>query len=218
MGYPLQFADGRHVSFCLGKIVCVGRNYAEHAKELNNPLPSEPILFIKPESSAVPLKNIVTIPENDCHYETELAVLIGSPLSDAKEDQVKKAIAGIGLALDLTRRELQSELKAKGYPWEIAKSFDGACPLTDFVSVGNLSALDQLTFSLEINGDQRQSGCSADMLTPILPLIAFMSQFFTLKPGDVILTGTPKGVGELHHGDQLRLNLDGKYLFEARVA
>jgi len=128
MSYRITFTNGQEFEFPLGKVVCVGRNYAAHAKELNNPIPTEPILFIKPESSVVTLSRPVSIPSSDCHYEAEIAVLIGETLSSASEEKVAHSIAGLGLALDLTRRELQSKLKEKSHPWEVAKSFDGACP------------------------------------------------------------------------------------------
>ena len=170
-------------------------------------MPTEPILFIKPESSAVSIGEDLRVPSSDCHYETEVSILIGAELSSADESQARKAIVGVGLGLDLTRRSLQSKLKEKSHPWEIAKSFDGACPLTDFVKSDQFTDLANLQFSLHINGELKQSGDSSDMLNPIIPLIMHMSSFFTLKPGDVILTGTPKGVGELKAGDSLDLNL-----------
>jgi len=217
MTYPLFFTDGSQFSHTLGKIVCVGRNYAEHAKELNNPIPAVPILFIKPESSAVPLNNELVIPSSDCHYETEISILIGSSLSSASEEEVEAAIVGVGLGLDLTRRALQSKLKEKSHPWELAKSFDGACPLTDFAKADQFSDLTKLHFSLYINDELKQSGNSEDMLNPIVPLIAHMSIYFTLKPGDIILTGTPKGVGELRSSDLLKLNLMDKVKVNTKV-
>lgn len=195
----------------LGKIVCVGRNYAAHAKELNNPIPSEPILFIKPASSAVPVSPEFSIPQTQgsVHHELEIAILIGQPLANANETEVAGAIAGIGLGLDLTLRDVQAKLKEKGHPWERAKSFDGACPLTDFVSVKEIAEVDwqSLALKLEKNGQLQQQGSSADMLFAILPLIAHMSEHFSLQPGDVILTGTPAGVGPLAAGDQLSCEL-----------
>jgi len=202
----------------LGKIVCVGRNYAAHAKELNNPIPSEPILFIKPASSAVDLGPSFSIPENQgsVHHELEIAILIGQPLVNADETEVVGAIAGIGLGLDLTLRDVQAKLKEKGHPWERAKSFDGACPLTGFVSVVQFSNDDwqSIGLTLEKNGQLQQQGSSADMLFAILPLIAHMSENFSLQPGDVILTGTPAGVGPLEIGDNLsaELSLGNKIL------
>jgi 2-keto-4-pentenoate hydratase/2-oxohepta-3-ene-1,7-dioic acid hydratase in catechol pathway len=191
----------------LGKIVCVGRNYAAHAKELNNPIPSEPILFIKPASSAVPFAPVFTICEDQgsVHYELEIAILIGKTLTNATPAQVAAGIAGVGLALDLTLRDLQATLKEKGHPWERAKSFDGACPMTDFVSIDSSKPADwqALELILEKNGQIQQQGRSADMLFSILPLIAHMSENFSLQPGDVVLTGTPAGVGPLTIGDDL---------------
>lgn len=193
--------------YSLGKIVCVGRNYAAHAKELNNPIPNSPILFIKPASSGVSVTPDFVIPEGQgsVHHELEIAILIGKPLTCANEDQVADSIAGIGLGLDLTLRDVQDRLKEKGHPWERAKSFDGACPLTKFVSNHGLTQTDWRTLELKLekNGNIQQQGSSADMLFPILPLIAHMSEHFSLQPGDVILTGTPAGVGPLEVGDQL---------------
>lgn len=195
----------------LGKIVCVGRNYAAHAKELNNPVPSTPILFIKPASSKVPFGPSFTIPKDQghVHHELEIAILIGKPLTHATQQQVADSIVGMGLGLDLTLRDVQDTLKEKGHPWERAKSFDGACPLTDFVSVESINQSDwqALELILEKNGEIQQKGSSADMLFAILPLIAHMSEHFSLQPGDVILTGTPAGVGPLAVGDQLKCQL-----------
>jgi len=199
--------DQQRYSHTLGKVVCVGRNYAAHAKELNNPIPSSPILFIKPGSSAVPFAPSFSIPADQgrVHYELEIAILIGQPLKNATQQQVADGIAGIGLGLDLTLRELQAQLKEQGHPWERAKSFDGACPMTDFVSIEASNAADWQTLELilEKNGQVQQQGSSADMLFPILPLIAHMSENFSLQAGDVILTGTPAGVGPLAVGDDL---------------
>jgi 2-keto-4-pentenoate hydratase/2-oxohepta-3-ene-1,7-dioic acid hydratase in catechol pathway len=199
--------DQQFYPHTLGKVVCVGRNYAAHAKELNNPIPSSPILFIKPSSSAVPFAPSFSIPEDQgsVHYELEIAILIGQPLKNATPEQVAGGIAGIGLGLDLTLRELQAKLKEQGHPWERAKSFDGACPITDFVSIeaSNVADWQSLELMLEKNGQLQQQGSSADMLFPILPLIAHMSENFSLQAGDVILTGTPAGVGPLAVGDDL---------------
>jgi 2-keto-4-pentenoate hydratase/2-oxohepta-3-ene-1,7-dioic acid hydratase in catechol pathway len=216
MPYTAKFVDGSDFEAPITKVVCVGRNYAEHAKELNNPIPSEPILFIKPESSVVSLTQDFSIPETDCHYEAEVAVLIGRELCHAGVEEVEKGIVGLGLALDLTRRDLQSKLKEKSHPWEIAKSFDGACPLSDFVPVEECGPLSDIEFTLHINDELRQHGRSSDMLNPIVPLIAHMSAFFTLRPGDVVLTGTPKGVGQLRKGDALSLELKPNYTFSSR--
>jgi len=218
--YSHHFVDGTAFPFPLGKIVCVGRNYAEHARELNNPVPTTPLLFIKPATAAVAMEAPIRLPRDrgDVHFETELAILIGRQLQNARTEDVGVAIAGYGLALDLTLRELQSQLKEKGHPWEVAKSFDGACPLSAFVPADHMPPLGgDLDFSLEIDGAPRQRGHSRDMLNPIAPLIAHMSSHFTLNPGDVILTGTPQGVGPLQPGQKLRLQLGGKLEINTEV-
>lgn len=211
MPFVPQFTDGQPFTHLLGKIVCVGRNYADHAKELNNPVPSAPILFIKPSTSAVSFDAPLEPPfsRGQVHYEAELALLIGEPLTHATQDDAERAIVGIGMALDLTLRDVQTQLKEKGHPWEIAKGFDGACPLSGFLPLSRVPNWNALAFRLEINGEERQFGEGADMLFPIPTLVAEMSRHFTLEPGDVILTGTPAGVGELPRGAQLRMTLTG---------
>lgn len=221
MPFTLRFTDGRAFDHTLGKIVCVGRNYAEHAHELNNPVPEAPLLFIKPATSAVALEEPVTVPSarGEVHFETELALLIGQPLREASEAQVRAAIVGMGLALDLTLRDVQAKLKEKGYPWELAKGFDGACPLSRFIPVEGQSVdWQDVRFSLDIDGEARQRGHSRDMLFPIVPLIAEMSRSFTLEPGDVVLTGTPKGVGPLPGGARLSLAIESSPAVEDRLA
>ena len=220
MSYQHQYVDGTHIHFPMGKVVCIGRNYAEHARELNNPLPTEPLLFIKPGSCVVPLEDGFSIPEGRgaVHYEAEIAVLIGKPLSPSPdEEEVRDAISGFAPALDLTLREVQARLKEKGYPWEIAKSFDGACVLAPFVPGDAVEELCDIGIRLSIDGEVRQDGNSRDMLNPILPLIQHICGHFSLQPGDVILTGTPVGVGPLHKGDELVLELVGHSRFVSRV-
>jgi 2-keto-4-pentenoate hydratase/2-oxohepta-3-ene-1,7-dioic acid hydratase in catechol pathway len=220
MTYQHQYLDGTRIHFPLGKVVCVGRNYAEHARELNNPVPSEPLLFIKPGSCVVPLDDSFSIPaeRGAVHYEAEIAVLIGKPLSKTPDaEEVLDAISGFAPALDLTLREVQDQLKAKGYPWEVAKSFDGACVLAPFVPGDALTDLTDIGIRLSLNGVVRQDGNSRDMLNPILPLIQHICGQFSLQAGDVVLTGTPAGVGKLADGDQLELELVGQAGFTTRV-
>lgn len=205
--FHASYISGKPFENPITKVVCVGRNYAEHARELNNPVPDTPILFVKPETSVVSLEDSFSIPESDCHYESEIAILIGKELTNASLDQVEASISGLGIALDLTKRGLQSELKKKSHPWELAKAFDGACPLSGFIPYSDSISLTNLSFSLEINGETRQEGLSGDMITPIIPLIAYISQHFTLRSGDVVLTGTPKGVGTLKINDEIVLTL-----------
>lgn len=205
--------DGAISALPVGKVVCVGRNYAEHAKELNNPIPTEPILFLKPATALVPMASdwMIPIDRGSCHIETEMALLIGKPLTRALESDCLAAIAGVGIGYDLTLRERQSALKEKGHPWEVAKAFDGSCPLSDFMAV---DGLDWSTMKLQLvrNGELQQDGCSGDMITPVAQLLAFISQHFTLLPGDVVLTGTPAGVGPIAVGDHLRASLNGDAL------
>lgn len=206
-----QFTDGQAFPHALGKVVCVGRNYADHAKELDNPVPSEPLLFIKPATSVVDIEQPLSPPfsQGDVHYETELALLVGETLTHATPDEAERAIVGIGLALDLTLRDVQTKLKEKGHPWEIAKGFDGSCPLSKFLPLSRVPNWNALAFTLEVDGEARQHGEGSDMIFAIPSLVAEMSRHFTLEPGDVILTGTPAGVGELTRGTSLRLALTG---------
>ncbi|ATJ81250.1 fumarylacetoacetate hydrolase family protein [Halomonas beimenensis] len=219
MRFVPRFTDGRDFPQPLGKIVCVGRNYAEHARELDNPVPSEPLLFIKPATSAVRLEAPIALPleRGEVHYETEMALLIGESLTDATAAEAERGIVGIGLALDLTLRDVQSQLKAKGQPWEVAKAFDGACPLSDFLPLGEVPNWSALAFTLEVDGEERQHGHGSDMLFPVPELVAEMTRHFTLEPGDVVLTGTPAGVGPLPRGAELHLALTGGLEVVTRV-
>jgi len=211
--------DAQPQTLPVGKVVCVGRNYAEHARELNNPVPSEPVLFIKPSTALVKLEQRIAIPSQFgvCHFEAEMAVLIGERLTTCNEQQAASAIAGVGVALDLTLRELQSTLKEKSLPWEKAKAFDGACPMSAFVSLQNIEDLQSQQIKLRQNGELQQKSNSADMLTPVLPLLAYISQFFTLSPGDIVLTGTPAGVGPLAAGDSLEISLGDQIKVKTNV-
>ncbi|MCG6659808.1 fumarylacetoacetate hydrolase family protein [Halomonas campisalis] len=211
MRFVPRFTDGQEFPHALGKIVCIGRNYADHAQELDNPVPSEPLLFIKPSTSAVSLDAPLDAPfsQGEVHYEIELALLIGEELTHATTDEAERAIVGIGLGLDLTLRDVQTRLKEKGHPWEVAKAFDGACPLSPFLPLSRVPNWNALSFELEINGELRQRGEGSDMLFPVPTLVAEMSRHFTLQPGDVVLTGTPSGVGELPRGARLRMTLTG---------
>ena len=200
--------------------MCIGRNYAEHAKELDNPVPTEPLLFIKPGSCVGPLEGGFAIPteRGSVHYEAEIAVLIGKPLSaKPSREEVLDAISGFAPALDLTLRDKQAELKAKGLPWEIAKSFDGAAVIAPFVVSSTFADVTDIGIRLSINGELRQDGKSAQMLNPIVPMIQYMAGCFSLQAGDVILTGTPAGVGPLNVGDEVVLELAGVNRFESVV-
>lgn len=217
MYYPVL--NGHPFAHAVGKCVCVGRNYAAHAQELNNPIPSAPILFIKPADAVVPLQPSFAIPTDrgEVHHELEIAILIGKRLQQATTEQSLQAIAGIGLAIDLTLRDVQTTLKQKGHPWELAKAFDGACPVGEFISLPIGFDLTDVTLSLTINGELKQQGSSAAMLFSIVDLITYISQSFSLNPGDLILTGTPAGVGPLSIGDELQLSMGSDYHQIAKV-
>ena len=206
-----HIVDGQIVDLPLGKVVCVGRNYAAHARELNNPVPTEPVLFIKPNTALASLDHPVMIPVHlgACHFEAEMSILIGEPLTDCTEKQAESAILGVGIGLDLTLRDLQDTLKDSRLPWEKAKAFDSSSPVSALVSAQRLGDLQCQQIQLRQNQQLRQDGNSADMLTPVIPLLVYISQFFTLLPGDLVLTGTPQGVGPLAVGDQLELCLSG---------
>ncbi|WNN46570.1 fumarylacetoacetate hydrolase family protein [Winslowiella toletana] len=204
--------QGALLDFPVSKVVCVGSNYAKHIKEMGSATPTEPVIFIKPETAICDLRQPIAIPQEfgSVHHEIELAVLIGSTLKHASEEHVAKAIAGYGIALDLTLRDVQSELKKAGQPWEKAKGFDNSCPLSGFIAASEFAADPQNTeLKLLVNGEVRQHGSTSDMITKILPLIAYMSRYFTLRAGDVVITGTPEGVGPMASGDKLELSLGG---------
>jgi 2-keto-4-pentenoate hydratase/2-oxohepta-3-ene-1,7-dioic acid hydratase in catechol pathway len=220
MSYQHKYVDGTSIHFPMGKAVCVGRNYAEHAKELNNAVPSEPLLFIKPGSAVVALEGGFTIPADRgaVHYEAEIVILIGKPLSKSpSREEVLDAISGFAPGLDLTLRDVQTRLRDKGYPWEEAKSFDGAAVLAPFVSADSFADLTDIGIRLTINGEVRQDGNSRDMLNPIVPVIQHMAGCFSLQAGDVIMTGTPAGVGPLQAGDELVIELVGQKAFHSSV-
>ncbi|ESK54613.1 fumarylacetoacetate hydrolase family protein [Acinetobacter tjernbergiae] len=205
------------------KIVCVGRNYAEHAKELGNVIPDRAILFIKPPSSLGALAQGIRWNQalGECHYECEICLQIAHPLS--KEMDKAKALEAVGavtLGLDLTLRDLQSDLKAKGEPWERAKAFDGACLLGDWIEADEIGDLQELELILNINGIDRQHGFSKDMIWDFGALLVEISQSFSLEAGDVIMTGTPAGVGALKPNDQLTMKLitqSGEYDWDTFV-
>lgn len=201
------------------KIICIGRNYIEHAKELNNPVPSKPVFFMKPDT-AVLRKNLPFFyPEftNDLHHEVEIVVRISKIGKYIQEEFAHKHYEEIGLGIDFTARDLQAEQKKKGLPWEIAKAFDSSAPIGDFIPKSELGDLNQLSLSLKKNGETVQSGSSADMIFTIDKIIAYVSQFVSLKIGDLIFTGTPEGVGPVKIGDRLTGFLNDKEMFSFEV-
>lgn len=204
----------------IGKVVCVGRNYAAHARELGNEVPTSPLLFMKPASSVVTVRNPLIRPNpaifGETHYEAELCIQLAADLSNATAEQAKLAIGGVTLGLDLTLRDLQTKLKDKGQPWERAKCFDGACVLADWLDPQAFGDFTQVHYQLYINDALKQDGDSALMLFPVYELLAEISHAFSLQAGDVIMTGTPSGVGILQADDELRLVL-GAHEWRTRV-
>ncbi|ACH37678.1 fumarylacetoacetate hydrolase family protein [Citrifermentans bemidjiense Bem] len=196
---------GEAKEYRIGKILCIGRNYADHIKELGNETPERPVIFMKPASSVIGEGEEIVIPpySSDCHHEAELALLIGTGGSDIPPAEALGHLAGYGVAIDLTLRDVQAEQKKKGLPWEIAKGFDTACPLSDFVPAGAVADPQALTITLSVNGVKRQDGSTGLMIHRIPELISYLSSIFTLEPGDLVLTGTPAGVGPIKSGDSV---------------
>jgi len=195
------------------KIVCVGRSYADHAKELGNAISDRPVLFIKPPSSLITLQDGISWNENlgNCHYECEFTLRIDTLLKgETNPERALEAIGAVTLGLDLTLRDLQDDLKKKGHPWERAKAFDGSCILADWIDVSEVEDWNTVTFDFKVNDELRQKGDTSLLIFDIGYLLADISQTFTLEPGDVVMTGTPAGVAALASGDQLSLTLNGK--------
>ena len=221
--YRHRFVSTEEKNLPVGKVVCVGRNYAAHARELNNPIADEPVLFIKPGDCVVDFESPITIPggRGDVHHEVELTVLIGEAITaGASPQDCLSAIAGVGIGLDLTLRDIQAGLKEKRQPWEKAKVFFGACVLSPFVAPASFDGLADdaaVRFTLFKNDQIAQAGCSEEMLWPVSALLAYISEWFVLRPGDVVMTGTPSGVGPLSDGDRISVELDSVLRCEAVV-
>ncbi len=196
-------------SYPIGKIVCVGRNYAEHAKELGNEVPEKPVIFLKPTSAVIYSGDKIIHPSfsTDLHHETELVLLIGATVKDADDKKAEDVIIGYGVGLDMTLRDVQNELKKKGQPWTIAKGFDTSAVLSDFVSKQN----HKLTFNeeiiLKVNGKERQHEKLNKMIFTPVQIVKYISSLMTLEKGDLIFTGTPAGVGKVVKGDKLHAEI-----------
>ncbi|MBU6325095.1 MAG: fumarylacetoacetate hydrolase family protein [Bacteroidetes bacterium] len=200
------------------KIICIGRNYRDHALELKNDIPTEPVIFLKPDSALLLNNKPFFIPEfsNDVHHEIELVVRINKLGRHIETKFAHTYYDEIALGIDFTARDLQNELKKKGLPWELAKAFDQSALLSPFVALGEHNIQD-LHFTLEKNGQTVQTGHTADMLFSVNEIIAFVSQYFTLKIGDLIYTGTPAGVGPVAIGDRLTGYLEGVEMFYCNI-
>lgn len=187
------------------KIIAIGRNYAEHAKELNNPVPGVPVIFMKPDTALLKENKPFYHPDfsEDIHYECEVVLKISKEGKHISEKFAPNYFEEIALGIDFTARDLQSKLKEKSLPWELAKGFDGSAPVSNFLPKSQFADLHNLNFKLDINGEPRQQGNTSYMLFSFEYIIAFVSKYITLKKGDLIFTGTPQGVGKVSIGDKL---------------
>lgn len=201
------------------KIICIGRNYTEHIAELKNERPTEPVVFIKPDSAVLLKNNPFIIPEfsQDIHHEVEILVKIKKIGKYIDKKFAHTYYDEIGLGIDFTARDLQSKLKEKGLPWEIAKSFDGAAVIGNFLPKNSFKDSSDINFSLQKNGEVVQKGNTSFMLWKIDELIEYISKYFTLKIGDIIFTGTPAGVGRVEPNDVLKGFIESKELFSIKV-
>lgn len=186
-------------------IFCIGRNYVDHAKELGNNIPSSPLIFAKTLNTICTSNSSINLPvqSNDVHHEVEVVIAIGKQGKNIPQNQAEDFIAGIGIGIDFTARDIQTKAKAKGHPWTVAKNFDGFAPIGNFIPFSQELALNNLEFSLSVNNNVVQQGNTADMIFDIPFLISELSTKFTLNKGDLIFTGTPKGVSKINPGDIL---------------
>ena len=201
------------------KLICIGRNYTEHIEELKNERPTDPVVFLKSDSSILAKKQPFFIPDfsNDIHHEVEILVKINKLGKHIDKKFANKYYDQIGLGIDFTARDVQGYLKSKGLPWEKAKSFDGAAVIGDWMPKKDFKDIDSINFSLEKNGSIVQQGNTSYMLWKIDEIIEYVSKYFTLKIGDIIFTGTPAGVGKVEPGDKLRGFIEDKQLFSVII-
>ena len=195
----------------IGKIVCIGRNYAEHAKELGNELPAKPVLFLKPASAVIYSGDDIVYPSfgNDLHHEVELLLLIGSNVKDASPEEAENAIAGYGVGLDMTLRDVQSNLKSKGHPWTLAKCFDTSAVISDFILKEDYKLSLDEKITLSVNGVIKQEDTLASMIFNPAELVEYVSSVMRLEKGDLIFTGTPAGVSKVNRGDKIVASIEG---------
>ena len=197
------------------KIICIGRNYLAHVKELDNALPTEPMFLMKPDTALLPTGEPFPYPDfsKEIHYETELVLRICKSGKAIDEKVASEYYDAITVGIDFTARDLQSQCKAKGHPWEIAKAFDYSAPIGEFKKISELNHPEDIAFGMKLNGEWVQQGYSHDMIFSFDKIIAHVSRFVTLSEGDIIFTGTPQGVGEVHVGDRLELFLEEQSMF-----
>lgn len=201
--------EGSAEPIAVGKIICIGRNYAEHAKEMKSDIPQAPVLFLKPPTALLPDGGTIIIPSvsNDVHHEVEMTVLIGKGGNNIPRRAALEHVAGYGVGLDMTLRDVQNEAKKKGLPWTLAKGFDTSAPVSRFVAASKVRNPQALEVELNVNGILRQRSKTDQLIFSVEHLIAYISQFITLERGDIIFTGTPEGVAQVKSGDQLEAAL-----------
>ncbi len=201
------------------KIICIGRNYAEHAKEMNQPVPTEPVVFLKPETAVIKDNQPFWYPEfsQDIHHEVELIIRITKLGRYIAPEFASRYYDEIGIGIDFTARDIQAQCKAKGLPWEKAKAFDGSAPVGTFFPKTKFADLNAIGFHLDVNGKTVQRGNTKDLLFTFDQLVSHVSQYFTLKSGDYIFTGTPEGVGPVHRGDRLTAYLENEKALDFEV-
>ena len=201
------------------KIICIGRNYSDHIKELSNERPKDPIVFIKPDSSIIAKNQNFVIPtfSDEIHHEVELVVKINKVGKYIDKSFSNKYYNQIGLGIDFTARDIQNKLKEKGYPWEKSKAFDNSCMVGDFINIEEIENISNINFELKKNNKIVQSGNSSNMLWKIDEIISYVSQYFTLKIGDLIFTGTPSGVSKVTSGDFLEGFINSNKMFSLKI-
>lgn len=206
--------------FAVGKMVCVGRNYAEHAKELGNELPEFPLIFLKPASTIIYSGDKVVHPvySEELHYEGELVLLIGKYIKNGTEAEAEDAIAGYGVGLDMTLRDLQRELSKKGNPWTLAKCFDTSAVLSDFTLKTDHNLTMKETISLKVNGAVKQNSTLDMMIFSPVEIVKYISSVMALEKGDLIFTGTPAGVGKVVKGDKIEAEISGIASLNTEIA
>ncbi|MGC4039658.1 MAG: fumarylacetoacetate hydrolase family protein [Flavobacterium sp.] len=201
------------------KIICIGRNYVNHIAELNNERPDDPVIFMKPDTAILPKKTPFTIPEfsNDVHHEVEVLVKICKVGKYISTKFAHKYYDEIGLGIDFTARDVQNKLKEKGLPWEKAKAFDGSAVIGDFLPKSDFNSMESITFELQKNGTTAQKGTTSHMLWKIDEIVSYVSQYFTLKKGDIIFTGTPEGVAKVSPNDILEGFIEDKKVLRLQI-
>jgi len=201
------------------KIICIGRNYAEHAKEMNSAIPSEPVFFLKPDTSLIKDNQPFYYPDfsKEIHHEVELVLKINKPGKNIQTQFANKYYNEIGIGIDFTARDIQAECKKNGLPWEKAKAFDGSAPIGKFIDKKQFTDEKNIIFHLKINGNNVQEGNTKDLLFSFDTIIAYISKYFTLRTGDLIYTGTPEGVGPVKIGDRLEAFIENQKLLDFEI-